>query len=185
MKRVFGQASMVLAMVAAVALGGHAVAQEGVAGQPMSTATAKQKIEFTNKVIVEMQDGLKDVERMLDDAHKEGNPDKIRCVEDKLASLRALKEVTVRAQGAMTEALASSDPTGPERADHELRKVGIAVSKFRQIYSEAAACVGESSVDGTAEVAVNQQGLTDQGETDEQVGDVQIDEDPPQYTPFE
>ncbi|MFT4979146.1 MAG: hypothetical protein ACI8S6_005056 [Myxococcota bacterium] len=84
----------------------------------------------------------------------------------------------------MQEALASSSP---ERAEHEFRKIAVALSKSRQFLAEAEACAGQGDVvAGTTDVEVlNTQGITDADETSSTDVDVVVGTDPPSSSQFE
>jgi hypothetical protein len=85
----------------------------------------------------------------------------------------------------MTDALADGND---ERAEHEFRKIAIALSKVRQFVAEAEACVGQGgAVDGDTDVTVDVQGITDDSDDTEGTdtdGEI-IGDDPPNTSPFE
>ncbi|MDP6933053.1 MAG: hypothetical protein QGG40_09060 [Myxococcota bacterium] len=166
---------------------GSAWAQDTVAGElaQSSTTTPKEKLEFASAALDEMRSAVKSSEKMLTNAQREDDVEMSQCLRNKMASMRALAEVSEGARGAMQEALASSNM---ERAEHEFRKVAVAVSKVRQFMAEAEACLGEGAArPGTTEVEVTVEGITDVEDdtvgSDAEVGVVGVD--PPQTSPFE
>ena len=58
-----------------------------------------------------------------------------------MAGLRALYEVSQAAEEALESALRAGDN---DRAEHEFRKITVALTKVRQFVAEAEACVGEN-----------------------------------------
>jgi post-segregation antitoxin (ccd killing protein) len=103
----------------------------------------------------------------------------------KAASVRALVEVSSQAQTTMQEALAASQT---ERAQHEFRKVAVALSKVRQFVAEAEACLGKAgATPGTTEVTMTEENaaaVTD--ETSDWAWDaLDIGDAPPDVSPFD
>jgi hypothetical protein len=105
-----------------------------------SATTDKEKQDFATQAIAEMQNAVKSVGRKLEAAEKEGDDLKIQCLSKKLSGIRALSEVSEDAQVAMERAINSGDS---RLADHEFRKIAVALSKVRQFMAEADACVGD------------------------------------------
>lgn len=181
------QRTRLTAMALALTLGAPAFAQDGeVSGQleVTSATSAKEKLDFARDALVEMVDTTKDAEKLLDQAEKGGDPDQIQCVRLKLASIKTLTQVSERAQSNMSEAIASE---GDLLAAHEFRKIAVALSKVRQFIAEAEACMGEAgSADGSTEVSVNKEGISDAEETEPLTGEIgTVATDPGDYSPFE
>jgi hypothetical protein len=132
-----------------------------------------------------MDDAVKRTEKIQEQVTRDGDEDIIQCVRIKLASIKALTDVSERANNSMTDALADGND---ERAEHEFRKIAIALSKVRQFVAEAEACVGQGgSVDGDTDVTVDVQGITDDSDDTEGTdtdGEI-IGDDPPNTSPFE
>ena len=179
---------IVLALVALATAGSvvPAVAQDsGVAGDLERTAKAspQEKAQYAADAVVELQASVKEVEKLAEDARREGNPDQLECVGARLSQLRALAQVTEVAKGAMADAQSAGDQ---DRADHELRKIAVALSKSRQLSLEAAACVDDSGL-ASGETNVRVEGGLD-GEGDETDPlDVDVLDggyDPPDQSPF-
>jgi hypothetical protein len=148
----------------------------GQAYTPNST-NPKQKLDFAKQASTEIDDALVQVGKLKEIAEKDGDPDKIQCVRNKEASIRALVDVSKRANTALKSALQSNES---ELAEHEFRKVAVAVSKTRQFLAEAKACVGGGgSVAGNTDVEVTGGGLLDDGELSDGGLDVIEDLPPP------
>lgn len=163
-----------------------AMAQEAGSGtiEQGSTVTDKEKAEFVNTAIDEMSSVVKSVSKQLEDAEKEGDDLKIQCLSKKLASIQALTEVSGDARDKMEKAIQSGDSAG---AQHEFRKVAVALSKVRQFKAEADACVGGSNTTpGVTDVNVSVDGLTGTDDT-ELMGDSDVDigSQPPNTSPFQ
>ena len=93
-------------------------------------------------------------------------------------------QVAGNANASMQDALASGDA---ERADHEFRKIGVALTKARQFKAEADACSGGDGVTpGVTEVEVTNEGLSESDDT-EQIddGNTGVGDEPPGTSPFE
>ncbi len=163
-----------------------AVAQEAGSGtlEQGSTVTDKEKIEFVSAAIEEMSATVKAVSKQLEDAEKEGDDLKIKCLSKKLAAIQALSDVSGNAQDAMEKAIEDGESAG---AQHEFRKVAVALSKVRQFKAEADACVSDSSsTPGVTNVNVSVDGLTSGNDT-ELMGDSDFDVGsiPPNTSPFQ
>lgn len=162
----------------------EAAAQDNTV-EAANTTSPKEKLEFASEAIAEMDDAVKRTEKIQEQVTRDGDEDIIQCVRIKLASIKALTDVSERANNSMTDALADGND---ERAEHEFRKIAIALSKVRQFVAEAEACVGQGgSVDGDTDVTVDVQGITDDSDDTEGTdtdGEI-IGDDPPNTSPFE
>ncbi|MDG1479651.1 MAG: hypothetical protein P8R54_08670 [Myxococcota bacterium] len=148
-----------------------------------SSTSPKEKLDWAADAIVEMNDGVKTVEKLQEQVTRSGDEELIQCVRIKMASVRALADVSVGANAAMTDALADGND---ERAEFEFRKIAIGLSKVRQFVAEAEACVGQGgTVDGDTEVSVNSQGIAEGDDTEESSTDGIIGNDPPDASAFE
>lgn len=167
-------------------LGSPAFAQEpGVTGELERTATAspKEKIEYVERSLGEKRAAVKAVQKLLDDARRQGNAERVECLNERAPQLGALAQVTEMAQTSMKQALDSGQN---ERADHELRKVAVAVTKTRQLLLEAQACSDDAGLaSGETRVSVSGGRGGEPDETDPLRIDVmEHGFDPPQQSPF-
>ncbi len=158
--------------------------------QATGEISTKEKLEFTDKALAEMQENLKTVRKTMDNAERGGDPDQIQCVRNKQASIQALYSVSERAQAAMRDALANGET---ERAEYEFRKLAVAISKVRQFTAEAQGCVGadEGGGEGEGTVDVSSGALTDIDDPlDDDTSDLAADiatavAAPPEVSPYE
>ncbi|MES2638241.1 MAG: hypothetical protein V4850_02115 [Myxococcota bacterium] len=154
----------------------------GITGEleQSSTTSPKEKTQFTDAALAEIEDSVKTVEALLTAAEKEKNVEEIECLTRKLTPLRALLEVSRQSANTMRLSLASNDTV---HADQEFRKVAVALTKAREFLAEAQACVGDTGVDrGDASSTV-----TDNGENtidaDSDIPEIEVPLDGPDSTP--
>jgi hypothetical protein len=162
-------------LVVLLGLAGPAFADTpGVSGEleQSSSTTPRQKAEFADGAVDEIQVAVRTVEGLLADAQKEKNTEQIECLTRKLTPMRELSEVSQTSSNSMKAALASNDAV---HADQEFRQVAVALTKTREFLAEAQACVGEAGVKRGSSSAT----VTDNGVSLVQEGDVAIDETPP------
>ena len=172
----------------AVALGFAVVAHaQGVdaTGQLEAAATTspKEKLDFANASLQEMASAEKTVRKLLEQAEKEGASAtaKLQCLNNKLASIRALQEVSQGANGSMQEALAANQN---ELADFHFRKIAVAITKVRQFAAEAEACMGQGGTTGGTE-SIDITGDTLAENIDDYFYDMDDDVPAPDVTPFQ
>lgn len=118
----------------------------GISGEleQSSTTSPKEKTQFTDAALAEIEGSVKTVEGLLADAEKEKNVEEIECLTRKLTPMRALLEVSRQSGNTMRQALASNDTV---HADQEFRKVAVALTKAREFLAEAQACTGDTGVE--------------------------------------
>ena len=116
----------------------HAQGTDEIRGQlEQSGATnPKEKFSFTERAISEIQAAERSMSKALEQAEKDKDPVAIQCLTKKLSSTRALLEVSMAAQARMDEAIQLGQT---DRADHEFRRIAVALSKERQFLAEAEA----------------------------------------------
>ena len=170
------------------ALGGMGVAHaQGTeaSGQLEAAATTspKEKMDFATSALAEMSSGEKTVRKLLESAQKEGDSSasKVQCLNNKLASIRALQEVSAGANTSMQESLAANQN---EMADFHFRKIAVAITKVRQFVAEAEACMGQGGTTGGTE-SVDITGDTLAENIDDYFYDVEDDVPAPDATPFQ
>lgn len=175
------------ALLAALLAAPLAVAQDrGVMGdlERTATATPQEKLQYASDAAEEQRAVLAETSKLLDDARRKGETDQIECINDRLSQIRALAQVTELAESAMREALASGQT---DRADHEMRKIAVALGKTRQLQAESRACVDTTgaAADGATSVVVEGTLSGDENETAPVTVDVlEQGFDPPQQSPF-
>ena len=176
--------SFVLALVATLALV-EARAQAPAASLELVSVSPKDQLDFGRAALAELDNALKRVARLIEEAAKDGAaPEAQQCLAKKQASLKTLESVTQKSNALLKEALASNQTA---RADAEYRKLGVISSKVKQFLAEAETCVGgRGQSKGTTEVEVTSQALADAGDTAALTADDPIvGVDPPNSTPFE
>ena len=182
----------------AVLLSTSAWAQDssGISSELERTAstTPAQKIDYAAASTTEIEEALGRVDRLVEDLQEDPTNGNLECVTVRQASIRALLSVSNTAENQMKQALGilagGDDPDQKERAvdkaDHEFRKIAVAVSKTRMLLAEAQRCVGgEALADGEVSVDV----LIDDdmsGAEDEpsDIGQTDVGFDPPDASPF-
>jgi len=120
----------------------------GVSGELERSASTspKEKLEYASDSNSEMRDAVKTVSRMLESAKRDSNVERLQCLNSRLTSIRALVQVSEAAEMAMRGALSKGQQ---ERADHEFRKIAVALTKSRQLLAEAERCTADNgSVSG-------------------------------------
>lgn len=119
--------------------------------------TPPEKLAYATAAIDEMRDDIKSTTKMLElaqraDVSEEEKNRRIQCINNHLTSMKALDAVSESAATAMKEDIANGDM---ELADHELRKIAVALEKTRQLYVEAQACDDETQAAGVTTVTVS------------------------------
>ena len=144
--------------------------------------TPEEKAEFADTAVAEMRTASKEVSRMLEAAEREKDNARIQCLSKKLATIRALVEVSETSVSTMKQAFGSGEIVV---ADHEYRKVAIALVKVRQFRAEAETCGGTSGQAGATSVSLVDAGVayTDE-EGSVEAGD-EVIPDPPPLSQFE
>jgi hypothetical protein len=175
-----------LLLVSCLAVGGVAWSQDsGVSGdlERTATATPQEKLQFAADAVEEQKALVKQTQKTLDDAKRQGDDDAVQCINERLAQIRALAQVTELAKVAMAQAVEAGQT---ERADHELRKIAVALGKTRQLSNEAQGCVQDADV-ASGETSVRVEGAltTEDNETLPLIVDpMDFGIDPPQQSPF-
>lgn len=179
--------ALLVALVAGFGSSGAALAQAGGATGEIEASTElspKEKINYASDAIIEIKAASKDVAKLLADTEKgEADPLTIQCLNAKLGAIRSLIEVAESSNATMQEALAEGND---ELADHEFRKIAVALSKSREFRAEAEACAGagEDAGDTTVKVEGDPYGSGDDTEGIDD-GNTDIGDDTPPITPFE
>ncbi len=183
MNRIIVTLCMALCLAATPAL-----AQEGgVSGEisRSSSTTPQEKLQYAADSNAEMRDSIKAVSKLLEGARRETNVERLQCLTNRLTAIRALVQVSEAAEIAMKESLSAGQA---ERADHEFRKIAVALTKCRQLLAEAERCMDDSGLRSGDTLLVVEGGITDDGddtEGNEQDPFDDIGHDPPASSPFQ
>jgi len=171
--------------MAVLAVGSPALAQDAagpVLAQEVETSP-KEMVQGAKDALSEMNFVEQTVNKDLEAATKSNDTTAAGCVRDRLNAIRALSMVSDRAQQDMLSAL---DVGEVARADHEYRKIQVALAKVREFLSEAQSCLGgEIVADNGTQVTV--EGLA-AGQDDTSglgLSDGEVGVDPPSTTGFE
>jgi hypothetical protein len=153
-----------------------------------STTTNAEKIAYAASANEEIVATVKTIGKLLDTARRDSDTEAITCLAGRLTTMRALQQVSDAAGVEMNSALKSAET---ERADHEFRKIAVAVSKTRALAADAERCTSgqeleagttivnwESSLGGDDELV--EELLAELGLDELDVGNV----DPPAVSPF-
>jgi hypothetical protein len=119
--------------------------------------TSEEKVAYANNAVDEMRDGVKTVSKLLTDAQRDGEGSeeqrtRLQCINNHLTSMKSLLAVSESAATSLQEDLSNGSS---ELADHELRKIAVALDKSRQLLSEADACNNEDIASGVTTVTVS------------------------------
>lgn len=149
----------------------------GVSGslEQASATTPEEKQAFASGAVTEIDEAVKAVEKLKEQAEKDKQTEVVECLVKKLTPLRALGEIARGSKQSLDGYLAARDNA---HADLEYRKIAVAVAKARELLAEAQACAWESGVRrGEAVVSIE----------DEEPDDVPLvdipDVQPPVFTP--
>ena len=177
-----------MSAILAVGISTSAMAQDtsGIDAMPLGAKASTADMQnYVRNSLEEMVTGVKSMGKMVEQARREDDEEKLACLQSRLSYVRALLMVSERANGAMKEAVASGLTS---RAEHEFRKVAVAVSKVRQFLAEAETCLGEEgTTPGTTELDVDDPSGLAEGDDTNPMDDyfVVVGDDPPLTSPFE
>jgi hypothetical protein len=106
-----------------------------------ATTSPEEKIAYAENANTEIAAAIKTIEKLLDTAKRtNASPDALQCLNTRLTQVRTLAAVSIASEGTMREALAVQEI---ESANHEFRKVAIALAKTRGLLAEAYTCTGQ------------------------------------------
>ncbi len=178
-----------LAMMGALAFA-PALAQSpgGVSSEVERTAstTPAEKKAYATAAVQEIGDAEKHISKLLEAAKKDDDTQAQECLLFRLTAVRALQSVSERAASAMGEAL---DAGNSEKANHEFRKIAVAVSKTRMLRAEANKCTADEGSGTDSTIVDWETFLQDNEDVFDPYDFLGLDFDtdlvPPQVSPFE
>lgn len=164
-----------------------ALAQDpsGVSSEVERTAntTPAEKTDYAANAVEEIDDAEKHIDKLYKTAVDDGDAEAQECLLFRLTAVRALQSVSSRASTAMSEALAAGNT---EKANHEFRKIAVAVSKTRMLRAEANKCVADGGTGADSTIVDWQSFLQDYEDVfDPYDLDVLTDLVPPQASPYQ
>ncbi|MEQ1503626.1 MAG: hypothetical protein ABMB14_15415 [Myxococcota bacterium] len=147
-----------------------------------ATTTPAEKITYATSSNEEIRDAEKQITRLLEQARKDADAEAIECLINRLTSVRALLQVSESAEVMMRDAIAAG---GEEQANHEFRKIAVAVTKTRMLLAEAQRCASDQVVESGTTLVDWESALADEDDLDDlAITDFDIGLDPPQVSPF-
>lgn len=165
---------------------GPAYAQDnlglGTELERVAALSAEGELEYVSRADVEIGDAIKVISRLLDTAKRSSDAESIQCLTSRLTAVRAL-HVVVKNSGQVTvTALGTGDAV---RADHEVRKVAVALDKSRSLLSEAQRCGADQAVaSGDTVISMSGGDFLSPGADDPGSFDDDPLPEPPPITPF-
>lgn len=175
----------ILLLAAVAAVGPMAQAQEGFTSEleRVADASREEKLAYVEASVTEIDDSFIAVDAMLKDAKAAKDAAAVQCISSRHVALRALQSVSQQARQDMVTALSVGQV---ERADHEFRKVAVAVQRTRMLHAEAERCVGgQELADGETSLQIvgeDEDVVFEDGGVD--VEDLDVGFDPPDVSPF-
>jgi DNA-binding phage protein len=147
-----------------------------------ATTTPAEKIAYAESSNQEIRDAEKQITRLLEQARKDSDAEAIECLQNRLTSVRALLQVSETAEVSMRDAIAAG---AEEKANHEFRKIAVAVSKTRLLLAEAQRCASDQQVESGSTLVDWESALAEENDLDDlDIDDFDIGLDPPQRSPW-
>jgi hypothetical protein len=181
-------ATVVVTFVALFVSSGVAFAQDSVGGisselERTATTTAAEKAAYADSATAEISEAVSTMKGLKETAGKDGDDDAEDCITPLHARADRLKPVSQKASADMKGAIANGDN---ERADHEFRKIAVAVSNVRALLAESQQCSADKDTqDGVTNVTFFIEEEVKVGDEDENdIDDIDIGFDPPDVSPF-
>lgn len=172
-------------MVVALGYAGVSVARSGgvvTELERLEALSPQEQVQFAAEASEEMRHAVKEISKLLDSVRRDGSPDQLSCLNQRLTAVRALLQVTEASEVAMKDAMQSGET---ERAEREFRKIAVARSKIEELRAEADHCVSAAGAQsGSLSVTVKQDLDKPNDETQALAEDVDYGFDPPEASPF-
>ena len=158
----------------------------GVVGDLERTASTspEEKLEYAAAANVEVDEVVSAISKLVEAARRDADVEQLQCLNNKLTAVRALRGVSESAEDAMQKRLEAGDL---ERADHEFRKIAVALAKARQLIAEAERCTDSGALrDGSTTLVVEggEVGSDDDTKAPVYPTEFDVDFDPPDASPF-
>jgi len=167
---------------------GVAIAQDAGTGisselERTATTTPAEKVAYAHSANAEIKEAVSTMKTLKDTAGKDGDDDAEECVTPLHARADRLKPVSQKAEIDMKAAIADGNE---DRANHEFRKIAVAVSNVRALLSESQQCSADKdSRDGVTVVNFFNEEEVKIGDDDENdIEDIDVGFDPPDVSPF-
>ena len=110
----------------------------------------------------ELSDISRNISGVLENATRKGDMERVQCIRARQTSISALVDISKQAQVKISNSLSSNNML---KADSELRKITVALSKAKQFASEVESClasqVSESDGSEKTKIDINKTAVTD------------------------
>lgn len=149
-----------MSMITMLILGQIALAQEPV----LEGNHTKRATDSFN----ELSDISRNISGILENATRKGDMERVQCIRARQTSISALVDISKQAKSNISNSLSSNNLL---KADSELRKISVALSKAKQFASEVESCLASqvSETDGSekTKIDINKTAVTELLEGDE------------------
>ena len=116
----------------------------------------------------ELSDISRNISGVLETATRKGDMERVQCIKARQTSISALVDISKQAKVNISNSLSANNML---KADSELRKISVALSKAKQFASEVESCLASkvSATDGSekTKIDINKTGVTELLEGDE------------------
>ena len=116
----------------------------------------------------ELSDISRNISNVLENATRKGDMERVQCIRSRQTSISALVDISQQAKTNISNSLSSNNML---KADSELRKISVALSKAKQFSAEVESCLASqvSENDGSekTKIDINKSAVTDLIEGDE------------------
>ena len=116
----------------------------------------------------ELSDISRNISGVLENATRKGDMERVQCIRARQTSISALVDISKQSQLKITDSLSANNLL---KADSELRKISVALSKAKQFAAEVESCLASqvSATDGSekTKIDINKTGVSELLEGDE------------------
>ena len=109
----------------------------------LSGMTIDQKKSFGTDTVAIASSTMTKLFEKLTEAQNSKDVVKINCVNQKVSVAKALQTVVVNSNSELQTAMANKNNIDHDKADHQLRKLEVARSKFQTMLLYAEECIGQ------------------------------------------
>lgn len=181
-----GAVVLVLGLSVAITPASAQDGEIGVVGdlERVASTSPEEKIDYASSANAEVDEVVKAITKLVEAARRDSDVEQQQCLSNKLTAVRALRGVSESAESAMQQRLEAGDL---ERADHEFRKIAVALAKARQLMAEAERCTDSGALrDGSTTLVVEggEVGSDEDTQAPEYPVEYDVDFDPPDASPF-
>ncbi len=107
---------------------------------PAERLSASETLQHAKDYVSKMQETVRDIAQLQEQAKKQKDVIKLNCVNDKMVQVKGHMAVADTAMGNFNEAMGKGDDDGRR---HEYQRVGILYQKVLVLGTEARNCVGD------------------------------------------